>query len=192
MKTKTFKIAEIFLIVSLPVSLLVACNSETNATKVTTTSSQTAVTATPVTPSKTIKQDIVNDTVPKKVDLQIVKIPTKRVLNFSSNQYALSDEQQKLVKQHAQYIRYNPTSHLLISGYSDSQGPADLNYKLSKKRAEAVFEAFKKQGISSEQMEVRAYGEAFALQTVTSGYDDRRVELDYVSNPNATTAFLAQ
>jgi len=212
MKSKTFKIAEIFILVSLPVSLLVACNSDMEKQKdkkdksplsmqeqnnslslhdsvaLDTLNLQGKV-STPATPSPKPHQAVVEQS-QAKAERDIVKVPTKRVLNFASGRTSLNKAQRKLIKQHAQYLRYNPDSSLMISGYSDSQGAADVNYKISKKRADNVYREFRKLGIIAEQLEVRAYGEAFALQTAASGYDDRRVELDYVQRELSTTAML--
>ena len=213
MKITTFKITEAFLLIALPVSLLVACNGDIDKSKdkankapsktsLNTSATKTDLAAfehnslTPESVSSNLRKvslpNEVTAPVTEKRDLEIVKVPTKRIINFSSNQFKLSASQKKLIKQHAQYLRYNPNSTLMISGYSDSVGPADLNYEISKKRAKSVFDEFKKQGIVENQLEMRAYGEAFALQTAKSGHDDRRVELDYVKHDFSTTALLEQ
>jgi len=211
MKSKTFKFTEIFLLISLPVSILVACNGENEKNDIT-TKADVSVTAPEEFSTKTDlaafedKQQNIKKTniesekavATKKVEkihnetyLEIVKIPNRHVLNFSLNQFSLNTDQKKLIKQHAQYLRYNPNSTLMISGFSDSQGPADLNYALSKKRAKSVYDEFRKLGIVADQLELRAYGEAFAMKTASS-YDDRRVELDYVKRDMPTTAMLNQ
>ena len=212
MKTTTFKISEIFLLISLPVSLLVACNGDidkkdaSNTPKVSVAPAnekmQTAELAAFEDRSLEVKSVSSNlretqaeentSLAASKQELEIVKIPTKRVLNFGANRFSLNGQQRKLIKQHAQFLRYNPNSILMISGYSDSQGPADLNYELSKKRAKSVYDEFRKLGVVANQLDVRAYGEAFALQTAKSGFDDRRVELDYVQRNVSTTAMLNQ
>jgi len=213
MKTTTFKITEIFLLISLPVSLLVACNGDIDK-KDNKVKSQVSEAKPEFTPNKTdiaafedntLKIKSVSSALHQSMaetkavaapqtnqDLEIVKVPTKRVINFSSNRFKLTAAQRKLIKQHAQYLRYNPNSTLMISGFSDAEGPADLNYELSKRRANSVYAEFKKLGIVDEQLDVRAYGEAFALQTAVSGYDDRRVELDYIQRNMPTTAMLGQ
>jgi len=214
MKSKTYKIAELFLLISLPVSLLVACNGETDkkdkstkppvskvepADKSTTT--QLSAFENNTMKVKSVSSPLHQATKPNNdnssvnhagKELDVVKVPTRRVINFSSNKYTLNNSQRSLVKQHAEYLRYNPNNKMMISGFSDAQGRADTNYEISKKRANSVYQEFKKLGIIDDQLEVLAYGEAFALQNTASGYDDRRVELDYVKKDLPATAMLNQ
>lgn len=66
----------------------------------------------------------------------------------------------------------------IISGYSDSQGDANYNLKLSKMRVDAVVEHLEKNGISDKEIVIQYFGEKYAKPNFNE--KDRKVELQLI------------
>ncbi len=57
------------------------------------------------------------------------------------------------------YLKTNPTTKIEIIGYSDTQGPETYNLKLSKQRAQSVYDFITKHGVNPDQITYRGDGE---------------------------------
>ena len=57
----------------------------------------------------------------------------------------------------------NPHYNIEIAGHTDKIGTRDFNLKLSQKRAQAVINYLKKQGINEGRMTAKGYGESKPL-----------------------------
>ena len=64
----------------------------------------------------------------------------------------LVDDVARLLKEHPEF------KHVVIEGHTDSTGPAAVNDKLSKQRAESVKAALVKRGIEADRLETEGYG----------------------------------
>ena len=62
----------------------------------------------------------------------------KRSIYFDFDSYAVRDDYQPLLQQHAQYLKSHPDRHVLIQGNTDERGTSEYNLALGQKRAEAV------------------------------------------------------
>ena len=51
-----------------------------------------------------------------------------------------------------------PNAKLKVGGYTDNDGPADANKKISQKRAEAVVKALTDAGVAADRLEAEGYG----------------------------------
>jgi Outer membrane protein and related peptidoglycan-associated (lipo)proteins len=68
-----------------------------------------------------------------------------------------------------EYLKADPTvNHVILDGYSDNQGNRLTNRELSRRRALAVMEYFKQNGLQESQITVRFHGEQYPLAANTS------------------------
>lgn len=70
---------------------------------------------------------------------------------------------------------------IAIGGHTDSQGPEDLNRRLSEARAEAVMRALIERGVPPERMVARGYGETVPVasnETEAGRARNRRIEFE--------------
>jgi peptidoglycan-associated lipoprotein len=106
----------------------------------------------------------------------------KRSIYFDFDSYAVRDDYQPLLQQHAQYLKSHPERHVLIQGNTDERGTSEYNLALGQKRAEAVRRAMSLLGVADSQMEAVSLGKEKPQAT---GHDDsswaqnRRADLAY-------------
>ncbi len=82
----------------------------------------------------------------------------------------------------ADTLKSDSTLKATIVGYTDSEGPAGKNEKLSEERAEAVVRGLKKRGVPGHQLSWRAKGENDPVSdnsTPEGRAQNRRVEIQY-------------
>ena len=74
--------------------------------------------------------------------------------------------------------RQDPSSNIVVSGYTDLVGTDDYNLALSKRRAMTVYEYFAAQGVKPTDMDVNWYGKANPrVPTPKKEPQNRRVEI---------------
>jgi len=76
-----------------------------------------------------------------------------------------------------------PGSRLVLSGHSDRSGPAGVNLRSSKRRAEAVRAYLEAHGVPGRAMTLEAYGEQRPIVSTEDGVrevQNRRVEIRFV------------
>jgi peptidoglycan-associated lipoprotein len=106
----------------------------------------------------------------------------KRSIYFDFDSYAVRDDYQPLLQQHAQYLKSHPERHVLIQGNTDERGTSEYNLALGQKRAEAVRRAMSLMGVADTQMEAVSLGKEKPQAT---GHDEaswaqnRRADLVY-------------
>ena len=106
----------------------------------------------------------------------------KRSIYFDFDSYAVRDDYQPLLQQHAQYLKSHPERHVLIQGNTDERGTSEYNLALGQKRAEAVRRSMSLLGVADTQMEAVSLGKEKPQAT---GHDEaswaqnRRVDLAY-------------
>ena len=79
-----------------------------------------------------------------------------------------------------QVLNEHPNRSIIIEGHTDSTGSADYNQQLSQRRAEAVANFLRSQGIAEERIMARGYGEAYPVapnQNAAGRQQNRRVEI---------------
>jgi peptidoglycan-associated lipoprotein len=105
-----------------------------------------------------------------------------RTIYFEYDSAVISSEGQSALTAHAEYLSLNPDQRIILEGHSDERGTREYNLALGERRAWAVEEFLSLSGVSTEQLEVRSYGEE---NPVSMGNDEsayqinRRVELLY-------------
>jgi peptidoglycan-associated lipoprotein len=106
----------------------------------------------------------------------------KRSIYFDFDSYAVRDDYQPLLQQHAQYLKSHPDRHVLIQGNTDERGTSEYNLALGQKRAEAVRRSMSLLGVADTQMEAVSLGKEKPQAT---GHDEaswaqnRRADLVY-------------
>ncbi len=104
---------------------------------------------------------------------------------FATNQYNISANSKlsldKLVKIFNQY----PETNILIEGHTDNVGTAPYNFSLSQRRADAVGDFLKANGIPTGRLTIKWYGETQPKVDNTSDANkaaNRRVEFAITAN----------
>ncbi|MEM9671777.1 MAG: OmpA family protein [Bacteroidota bacterium] len=120
----------------------------------------------------------------KKVSLDPVVTDYRMILEFvyfDINSAQLKDSSQGELERLKSFLSANPAVRVEIAGHTDSSGPATYNQTLSQKRAQAIVDYLIEQGITTERLAARGYGEA---DPIASNDDEaegrelnRRVEL---------------
>ncbi|CAN7488365.1 peptidoglycan-associated lipoprotein Pal [Caballeronia sp. LjRoot34] len=106
----------------------------------------------------------------------------KRSIYFDFDSYAVRDDYQPLLQQHAQYLKSHPERHVLIQGNTDERGTSEYNLALGQKRAEAVRRAMSLLGVADSQMEAVSLGKEKPQATghdESSWAQNRRADLAY-------------
>jgi outer membrane protein OmpA-like peptidoglycan-associated protein len=88
----------------------------------------------------------------------------------------------------AQYLKANPGRKVMIQGFTDSTGSAELNQQLSQERADAVRLALVNQGVDASRIEIAGMGPSapIASNDTTAGrLLNRRVSI-LISNADGT------
>ena len=95
------------------------------------------------------------------------------------NKTVLDEKDKEILKEHARFLKANPTLVLEINGHTDSKGPHQYNEFLSKLRAESVATVLIAEGITRSQLVINALADDKPLAEKTDPGKNRRVELQY-------------
>ena len=101
-------------------------------------------------------------------------------VNFESNSDRLLPGANSILNQAAATLRMNPEIRVEVAGHTDSDGTAEYNLSLSSRRAEAVMNHLIAQGIGSDRLTSRGYGESEPIadnSTSAGKAENRRVVL---------------
>jgi len=104
-------------------------------------------------------------------------------VNFASGSDRLLDEAQVVLNDAADVLLADPNLNVEVRAHTDSQGAADYNLELSKKRALSTVRYLMLRGVPSEQMTARAFGEAKPVadnDTADGREINRRVEFHVI------------
>jgi len=104
-------------------------------------------------------------------------------VNFLYYSYEVDEDSKERVKEFANFIKTKPNAKILIVGHTSSKGDADLNMKLSKNRANAIYEMLIEDGVPAEIMSTEGRGENEPIadnSTPEGKHTNRRVEVELV------------
>jgi len=122
------------------------------------------------------------DGCPKKYVNVVVtetKIEIKQTVYFDTNKATIKKVSFDLLNEVAQALKDNPKIKVEVGGHTDSQGNDNFNLKLSQNRANSVRTYLIKQGITSDRMTAKGYGENVMIadnRTADGRAQNRRVE----------------
>jgi outer membrane protein OmpA-like peptidoglycan-associated protein len=114
------------------------------------------------------------------VDLEILKRAFD-ALQFETSKAVIKNESFASLEDLANYLVENPELRLKIAGHTDSQGKAQSNLILSKKRAESVRDFLESRGVAADRMIVQYYGEEQPIatnDTAEGREENRRVAME--------------
>lgn len=137
--------------------------------------------------------DLTNDSisdykeVKKDIGLDKLKIGSRVVLKnifFDYDKATLRSESISELNRLKRIMNDNPTMKLEIGGHTDSRGADSYNLKLSKSRAKSVVNYLIEQGIPSDKLTYKGYGETDPVasnDTEEGRQENRRVEFKVMS-----------
>ncbi len=101
---------------------------------------------------------------------------------FEKNAHELGLSQKAILNKALIVLRANPAAAAFITGYADKTGNAEFNAWISKKRAEAVRDYLRAQGVDSKRLVVNFLGDA---ESDSANPLDRKVSVKFVVNSPA-------
>jgi outer membrane protein OmpA-like peptidoglycan-associated protein len=107
-------------------------------------------------------------------------INSQTIILYLTNKWELVAESIKKLQPMLTILTEHPELKIQIDGHSDNFGSVENNQLVSKYRAEGVMDYFKKQGIKSNRLKVKAFGEnkpTASNQTKAGMALNRRVEI---------------
>ena len=117
----------------------------------------------------------------QKLKVTAEKIEITDRVEFTTGKTSIKIESYPVLDEIAQVMKENPSMRLMIEGHTDSQGDANINRKLSERRANAVRDYIMSRGIAGNRMEAVGHGEdrPIADNTTEAGRTkNRRVEFN--------------
>lgn len=115
----------------------------------------------------------------------LLAISLKGDLTFDTNSSKVKPGFQPEMNRIANVLYQYPQTVVLIEGHTDSRGSEEYNLDLSQRRADAVKNLLAQNGLSTNRIETRAYGESLPVATneTESGRQlNRRVEIKIAPN----------
>jgi outer membrane protein OmpA-like peptidoglycan-associated protein len=131
-----------------------------------------------------LDEDGCPDTKPQRVEVTADQIVIKQRINFASGKATILPDSYPVLDDVAQAMKDYPNIRIEIGGHTDNQGDDAANQRLSKGRADSVFEYLLSRGISAQRMLTVGYGETRPIDTnmTESGrLNNRRVEFVIVN-----------
>jgi outer membrane protein OmpA-like peptidoglycan-associated protein len=101
-------------------------------------------------------------------------------LLFDTNAATLEPSSQEQLQNVANILKAYPNVHVRIGGYTDDQGDAAANLKLSQDRADNVMQQIVALGIDPTRMDAKGYGEDHPVadnSTEAGRAQNRRISL---------------
>jgi peptidoglycan-associated lipoprotein len=123
--------------------------------------------------------EIIADKTTDSEDVTVAQQPAQMTFYFGFNKTQLDDQDKDILKEHARFLKANPSLVLEINGHTDHKGPHAYNEYLSKQRAESVAKVLIADGIPRSQLIINALADNKPLADQTDPSKNRRVELQY-------------
>jgi len=83
---------------------------------------------------------------------------TQRKIYFDFDSSVVHERDMDIIQAHADYLRAKPRSHARIEGHTDEQGSREYNVALAERRARAVVNALRANGVPGDQLSTVSYG----------------------------------
>ncbi|MBU0744449.1 MAG: peptidoglycan-associated lipoprotein Pal [Gammaproteobacteria bacterium] len=117
-------------------------------------------------------------------DANRLKAPYNQSYRFGFDKYSVNQEDIESINVQANYLIAHPSAKVRLEGNADERGSREYNIALGWKRAKAVAEVLKQQGVSNAQIVMISYGKE---KPIAFGHDEdahsqnRRTDLIYES-----------
>lgn len=130
-----------------------------------------------------VKQEPAPAPVKEEPKKEVVKVePMIRNIFFNINSAQIKGTEQEKVEQLIAYMKQNPNAQVKITGYADKgTGNANINKRISQKRADSVAKALKEAGIPADNIITDAKGDTEQPFSVN---DQNRVSICVVNVEN--------
>jgi OOP family OmpA-OmpF porin len=130
-----------------------------------------------------------------KVDAMGCALVTKargvlKGVNFQFGKAELTPVSLQILDDVAAALNEFPLVHVEVQGHTDATGPENVNLNLSAARAEAVATYLASKGVARERLQSKGYGSSKPIgndKTRAGRAQNRRVELNWLDQPNTTT-----
>ena len=161
--------------------LLAACSSTTKLETPTPVATAAPVMASPPPAPAKASSYVAPVLVPAYLD-PASPISKERSVYFDFDNSVVKPSFDALIQRQGKYLADHPQLAIRIEGNTDERGGAEYNLALGQKRADAVAQALKLQGVNSSQMETTSWGKE---KPVATGHDEaawvqnRRADLVY-------------
>ena len=99
---------------------------------------------------------------------------------FDWDRSTINDSARPTLNEISNTLKASPNANVRIAGHADKSGPDRYNDALSKRRADAVFDALSQQGLQRNRATVESFGESRPLVDTPDGVrepQNRRVEV---------------
>lgn len=91
--------------------------------------------------------------------LEVGQVVTLNNVFFQTGKYALLEVSIVELDKVVEMMKANPTMRIELGGHTDNVGNAAANQKLSEQRAKSVYDYLVKQGIASDRLSFKGYGD---------------------------------
>lgn len=101
---------------------------------------------------------------------------------FKYDSEQIQDAYVSVMQAHAQYLRDNPDSRIIIEGHTDERGTPEYNIALGERRARAVARYMQNLGVDVNQLSIVSYGEekpAVPGHSESAWQQNRRAVINY-------------
>ena len=115
------------------------------------------------------------------LDYETKAIFTNATVYFEFDKFNLNNKSLQTLKSAVAAMKDNPSIKITISGHADERGTREYNLALGQRRSEAVRDYFAVNGISSNRIIVKSFGEERPLSSgsdETSYAKNRRAEIN--------------
>lgn len=85
--------------------------------------------------------------------------PTTFMINFDLDSAEMTPDAIALLKEHAAYMRANPSLVVVVEGHADERGSREYNIGLGQRRAEAVRRLMVLEGVRKQRIDTISFGE---------------------------------
>lgn len=99
----------------------------------------------------------------KQDQVELDKTYVLKNIQFEFDRYVLQSSSFRELESVVNWLKKNPSTHVVLSGYTDDQGDETYNLRLSENRAKQVASYLVAQGISSSRIEAFGYGKSKPL-----------------------------
>lgn len=165
------------LVVAMSIAVMAGCSSTGGTQDGSTTSTPGTTEAAGTTQSQGITSSQSSGT-----EMQQSAIPDERTIYFDFDRDTIRPDFEPVLQQHAEYLRANPSTNVVLQGHGDERGTREYNLGLGERRAQSVERYLSIQGVSSSQLEIISYGEerpAVDGHSEEAYAQNRRVVFDY-------------
>lgn len=107
--------------------------------------------------------------------------PHRMRFHYGFNKHRLDDQDQAILRQHADYLRHNPGVKVRIHGHADNFGVGEYNHFLSRLRAGSAAKLLIREGVRESQIMVSGWGSERPLARPEDHAANRRMELEYLT-----------